>query len=135
MNDEISAKPLFDTFKDRGDPQAFADKLNISLARLLNWRSRGIPHKMVRTVAAAMGLGSADDYYQLASEGTKDKKSRSNEARPTMPQSEGEKLLVLVKAFLQTDEEGKHELLEAASAVQGTNGASSRKSSRRDKSR
>ncbi len=135
MSDEISAKPLFDTFKDRGDPQAFADKLNISLARLLDWRKRGIPFKMIRPVAAAMGLQSADQYYELASGGTRDRKARSNHDKPVAHLSDGDKLLVLINAFLQTDDEGKHELLEAVTAVQGSNGVSIRNRSRRDKSR
>ena len=122
----VSAAPLFATFKERGDMASFANKLNISLSRLMNWKRRGIPHAQVMTVAHAMNLASADDYYKLA------RGNNVNKVK-TIPLSEGEKLLALVETFLDTNEEIQSEILEAAKALgaHGREPSSKRRTARR----
>lgn len=110
----VSAKPLFDTLQGRGAMAAFAKKLNISLPRLMNWKTRGIPANMVRDVAHAMSLPTSDDYFRLAESGQKIPTRGFNGAKRHIPHSEAEKLLALVKTFLDTDAEGQLEILEAA---------------------
>lgn len=129
MGHRVSAKPLFDTLTERGAKQAFADKMNISLSRLMNWEGRGIPHAQVRAVAHHMSLQSADDYYRLAENGTK----ANIHKLKTIPPSEADKLLALVKSFLDTDNEGQTLILESAKALGRKHGRSKpgRKAGRR----
>lgn len=125
-NRRVSAEPLFKTFKERGDMASFAQRLNISLSRLMNWKKRGIPHAQVVAVAHAMNLASTDDYYKLA--------RGNNVHKPkTIPLSEGEKLLALVETFLDTDTEGQFRILEAAKALgaHGRGASSKRRTARR----
>lgn len=129
--ERISAKPLFDTFEKRGDLASFAKKLNVSVARLMNWKKRGIPSAQVRAVAHAMSLRSSDDYYRLADNGQKAAGHGQTYDRGAVPQSEAEKFLALAKTFLDTDAVGQHQILEAANSLRESRGSEDRRNRRR----
>lgn len=115
MEKGVPAKPLFDRLEGRGARASFAKKINVSPARLSNWEKRGIPAAAVPVVAQALSL-TTDQYYELAKSGKKS-------GEKIIPTSDGEKLLVILRAFLDTDDEGKLELVEAARSISGDGAA------------
>lgn len=53
----VSAKPLFARLDaKRGELTRVARRLNMSVARIANWRARGIPFELVDDVAPEIGL-------------------------------------------------------------------------------
>lgn len=127
----VSAGPLFDTLKDRGAQAAFARKLNISIQVLSNWRKRGIPRGNIPEVAHAMSLPSTDHYFRLAEHWGKNGVKRTNGVTVNIPQSEAEKFLALVKAFLDTDSETQVVILKAATSLSESHGKTEPSASRR----
>ena len=127
MERTVSAAPLNDLLKNgpRGAKARFAQKLNVSAQVLSNWLARGaIPAGYIPAVARAMSLQSTDDYYRLADPKQKGQINGGNIAKSHMQQTEGEKLLALVKTFLDTDSEGQHEILEAVQSLADSHGKS-----------
>jgi hypothetical protein len=113
--DTVSSKPLFERLPERGDVAAFAKKIGAkSTQAVYNWKKRGIPKGVVRDVAAALGL-TVEQYYELATKGTAGADRKIKEKN--VPRSDGETLLVMLRAFLDTDSEGRVEMAEAIASV------------------
>jgi hypothetical protein len=117
-----TARPLFDTFKKRGDAAAFARDIGISDQTLANWKIRGVPPEWIRPVALKRGLPGADAYHSLI----QGEQKANNHQR-----SDGEMLLAMVKAFLETDSEGKSAIAEAVEELTGDYGTGKTTTSRK----
>lgn len=127
MSDTISSKPLFARLKDRGDLAAFAEKIKSSVQRVSNWRDRGVPKAAVMEVAAALGM-SAEDYYALASKGESGNLLVYGDRQNNIPRSDAEKLVEIIRLFLDTDSEVREEILAGAQSLAEKSGTASRRS-------
>jgi hypothetical protein len=123
MSTTVSAKPLFSLLKDRGAITAFAKKLGYKdMQRISNWRKRGIPKGQIVDVAKALGM-KVENYYDLC-EGKASEHQAKQRASGNIPRSDAEKLLVLIKTFLDTDADVRGDIVAAVQAVAGENGNS-----------
>jgi hypothetical protein len=125
--DTASSKPLFDWFDAEPGRRRRLVEAGYSDGRITNWKSRGVPLGEVGRVAAVMGI-NYERYMALASD------SPLPENQIISPQgNDAEKLLFVIRTFLDTDSDGRLELFDAARVLRKKNAspAQSRRSSKR----
>ena len=137
----VPAKPLFDWLdhQPRGAKAAFARKLGYSESRLSMMRVRGIPKGALIDITRALNM-TVERYMELAwQKGGKieanQEKILRGEMQSNIPHGDAEKLLALIRAFLNTDAEGKSEVIAAVQAVAGEDGAKHRADNGRKRKR
>lgn len=110
----VSAAPLFAWFNaDKTRRRKFV-QAGYTDARITNWRTRGIPRAEVGPVADLMGL----KYEQYVAAAANQDAGITRRAPPDEEQlSDGEKLLLMVRCFLDTDVEGKTAMAKAVQSL------------------